>query len=206
MLKGCKDSILQNGEGCAEVGAVERGLRRLRLLPRRSGVSRPARMSAGVFAFLLLSGCYHYVPVETRAVTEGVSVRVHLTHVELVEALESIPMDQRRVITGVVLGPQDGVLSLRREVVFGGSGRRPTSVYQVISIPMSAVGYIERQEISRSRTGLVLLGGGALLATMIVHITRDAGVTRGPEPPDLPVDNWRFFTREFNRNLRGGEW
>lgn len=147
---------------------------------------RPALLGA---ALLLASGCFSYVPVETAAVAPGQEVQVHLTRQGLAE-LEQLDMAGGATVRGRVVEREgDGVL-LRVPITRVQEGFHSVALGQDIPIPSRAIVQIERRELNRGGTAL-LVGGTAALAAAVIYFIVGEGfgddTQEPPEPPEIRI-------------------
>jgi hypothetical protein len=140
-----------------------------------------------VGATLALSGCYKYVP--TRLDLTPVDERVRLvvspagaTDLAAVGGVDgAVP-----TVEGRFAGLEDGTLLMRVPVGNGLMTPGAVSLDQMIRVPSEEIISIERREIDRARTGLLLAGalGGAVI--VVLRIMEASGQRSDPPiDPDL---------------------
>lgn len=144
-------------------------------------------------AALVLStatGCFNYVPAEIGAVPPGESVRLFLTR-EGVDAVneggadEALSFVSEPVLSGEFVRRTGDDLFLRVPTVRRQVGFHTSQLGQDLRIPTSEIVQIERQELSRAKTGLLVGGTAAVITGLIVFILNDA---RQPDAVVQPVD------------------
>lgn len=143
---------------------------------------RPALLAAIV---LLASGCFGYVPVETSAVTPGEDVRVYLTRQGLAE-LEQLDLESGPIVRGSVVAAEPDRLLLRVPVTRVQEGFHSVALGQDVPIPSGAIVQLERRELNRGGTALLVAGTAAMAATVIYLILDEGGGRDEPDPPEPP--------------------
>ena len=150
-------------------------------------------------AALVLStatGCFNYVPADIGAVPPGESVRLYLTRagVDAVNeggAEEALSFVSEPVLSGEFVRRTGDDLFLRVPTVRRQIGFHTSQLGQDIRVPAGEIVQIERQELSRSRTGLLVGGTAAAITGLIVFILNDARQPGTDSPPFDPVEDRR---------------
>jgi hypothetical protein len=130
---------------------------------------------------LLLGGCYTYVPVETAIVPEGEQVRVHLTR-EGVLALPELDGREGPILTGAVASRSADRISIRVPVVIRREGFLQNTLGQNVAVPLAQIERMETRKLSRSRTGLVVVGTAGVAALVVFKIVDGAWFHEPPGP------------------------
>ena len=154
---------------------------------------KPRPLLPTLAAALVLStatGCFNYVPAEIGAVPPGESVRMYLTRagVDAVNeggAEEALSFVSEPVLSGEFVRRTGDDLFLRVPTVRRQIGFHTSQLGQDIRIPASEIVQIERQELSRGRTGLLVGGAAAAITGLIAFILNEA---RQPDAVNTPVD------------------
>ena len=136
-------------------------------------------------ALVLGSGCFSYVPAELGAVPAGRDVRLELTRVGFAQ-LPEIPNRPGPELAGRLVRQDPGQLLLRVPVAIRADGMVTGTVEQDVLIPATDIIRVERREFSRRRTGVVALGGVALLVG-VIQAFGSGGPPVGQEP-EKPID------------------
>ncbi len=142
------------------------------------------------------TGCFNYVPAEIGAVPPGESVRLYLTRagVDAVNeggAEEALSLVSEPVLSGEFVRRTGDDLFLRVPTVRRQIGFHTSQLGQDIRIPASEIVQLERQELSRARTGLLVGGTAAAITGLIVFILNDARQPDSVNPPFDPVEDRR---------------
>lgn len=154
---------------------------------------KPKSLLPTFAAALVLStstGCFNYVPAEIGAVPPGESVRLFLTR-EGVNAVneggaeEALSFVSEPVLSGEFVRRAGDDLFLRVPTVRRQIGFHTSQLGQDIRIPASEIVQIERQELSKAKTGLLMGGATAAITGLIVFILNEA---RQPDAINPPVD------------------
>ena len=163
-------------------------------------------MFAAALVLFTTTGCFNYVTAEIAAVPPGESVRLYLTRagVDAVNeggAEEALSFVSEPVLSGEFVRRTGDDLFLRVPTVRRQIGFHTSQLGQDIRIPASEIVQIERQELSRSKTGLLVGATTAAITGLIVFILNDA---RQPDSGNPPVDTVedrgrRVFTIRFGR-------
>lgn len=150
------------------------------------------------------TGCFNYVPTEIGAVPPGESVRLYLTRagVDAVNeggAEEALSMVSEPVLSGEFVRRTGDDLFVRVPTVRRQIGFHTAQLGQDLRIPASEIVQIERQELSRSKTGLLVGATTAAITGLIVFILNDARQPDAVTPPFDPVEDRRrrVFTLRF---------
>ncbi|MBI4521269.1 MAG: hypothetical protein HY701_10555, partial [Gemmatimonadetes bacterium] len=141
-----------------------------------------------------LCSCYKYVPIALDSVPLGNDVRVYVTRDGMSELRgvleEDVPVSGLPVVSGRLLGRDDAGLAVRIPVFSQQVGFLQTQIGQQVTVPLSEVIQIERRQLDGLRTGLLVAGGAAASALVILQIL---GESRRPEePPQYPDQDTRL--------------
>jgi hypothetical protein len=141
----------------------------------------------GLLVGPVVGGCYHYTPIQLEEVrpTQEVRARVSL---EQAERLEEIlpPGRDPRILEGRVVGLQSQALLLDVAVASAVQGVRVESFRQRVDLPLSQLLEVERKELDRWRTGLLLAGAAVVLGSILFVTVIDPGGDRSPTDPGAP--------------------
>lgn len=159
---------------------------------------------AAALALSMATGCFNYVPTEIGAVPPGESVRLFLTRAG-VDAVneggneEALSTVFEPVLSGEFVRRTGDDLFVRVPTVRRQVGFHTAQLGQDLRIPASEVVQIERQELSRARTGLLVGATAAAITGLIVFILNDARQPDPVIPPFDPVEDRRrrVFTLRF---------
>ena len=163
-------------------------------------------LSTFVAALVLATttGCFNYVPTEIGAVPPGESVRLFLTRAG-VEAVnqggteEALSTVFEPVLAGEFVRRTGADLYVRVPTVRRQVGFHSAQLGQDIRVPAGEIVQIERQELSKAKTGLLIGGATAAITGLIVFILNDARQPDVANPPFDPVEDRRrrVFTLRF---------
>ena len=132
--------------------------------PRRRGAVGWRRGAAAALAWgLSLGGCYRQIPVEMGALAPREEVRVWLSPTG-VAAVAPVLGSQATALEGTVLaaGPSD--LTLQVPVAVQQVGFQRSVLHQEIRLRPGEYSMLQRRELDRTRTAVVVTGVGAALA------------------------------------------
>jgi hypothetical protein len=152
----------------------------MRSFLRKRGVWR----TLGAAGAALLSGCFSYIPAEPGSVREGQQVRVYLGR-DALDGLVELPT-QAPFVTGTLMRSDPDRFLLRVPVAARQRGFMVESLGQDVFIRTDQVVQLERREVNRLGTGLLTLGGTAVVGAVIYMIID--GALFG-ERPLVPPDN-----------------
>jgi len=163
-----------------------------------SGRGRRLRCAAVVFALAVSSsGCYRYSRVELETVPPAADVRLHLTwsglegREDLVDA-RIVGTDAVPIVRGTLLDRDGSSVMLGVRVDDANRDYPGTRIEQHVTIPVDAILDAEMRSLRRFETGLVVAGGVAAAALLLVHIVGDA-ISDESRPPELqPWDENRM--------------
>ncbi len=174
------------------------------LKPPPMKTKTPLATLAAIVALSTTTGCFNYVPTEIGAVPPGGSVRLYLTRagVEAVNqggAEEALSTVFEPVLAGEFVRRTDAELFVRVPTVRRQVGFHSAQLGQNIRVPAGEVVQVERRELSRARTGLLVGGSAAAITGLIVFILNDARQPDVVTPPFDPVEDRRrrVFTLRF---------
>lgn len=145
---------------------------------------------AAALALSTATGCVNYVPTEIGAVPPGEPVRLYLTRAGL-DAINEAGNDEalstvfEPVLSGEFVRRTDADLYVRIPTVRRQVGFHTAQLGQDIRIPASEIVQIERQELSKAKTGLLVGATAAAITGLVVFILNDA---RQPDPVIPPFD------------------
>ncbi|MYH49088.1 MAG: hypothetical protein F4020_02600 [Gammaproteobacteria bacterium] len=151
---------------------------------------------AAVLVLSTTTGCFNYVPTEIGAVPPGESVRLFLTRAG-VDAINEAGNEEalstlfEPVLSGEFVRRTDADLYVRVPTVRRQVGFHSAQLGQDIRVPAGEVVQIERQELSRAKTGALVGGTAAVLTGLIVFILNDARQPETVVPPFDPVEDRR---------------
>ena len=141
-----------------------------------------------ILTSLLLTGaCYSYRPARLESITPGSSVRVRLSQ-DAAEQLMADGLSSTRLLDGILLQNGGQNLLLDTETGTGGPGQR--ILRQRLTIPVGGVTEIELKQLDRTKTGVALGVGVAVVGTVIAaQLAGGFGSDNdpGPEPGELRV-------------------
>lgn len=168
---------------------------------------KPKTLLQALAAALVLStatGCFNYVPTEIGAVPPGESVRLYLTRAG-VEAVNEVGNEEalstvfEPVLSGEFVRQTDADLYVRIPTVRRQVGFHTAQLGQDIRVPAAEIVQIERQELSKAKTGLLVGGAAAAITGLVVFILNDARQPESVNPPFDPVEDRRrrVFTIRF---------
>ena len=143
-------------------------------------------------AILCTAGCFRYIPTEVAAIPDGERVRVHLTRAGQLD-LPELTDPVGGPVQGTLVRRADDRIFLRVPVAVRREGFLQSNIGQDAAIPFSEIVQIERRQLSRSRSGL-MVAGTAGFAAMVVLVIIDGSIGREPGPPtggdDLRIPIW----------------
>ena len=168
---------------------------------------KPRTLLATLAAALTLSaatGCFSYVPTELGVVPPGESVRLYLTRAGLdavneggiEEALSTV---SEPVLSGEFVRRSEGDLFLRVPTVRRQIGFHSAQLGQDVRVPAGEIVQIERRQLNKAGTGLLIGSTAAAITGLVVFILNDARQPDTPTPPFDPVEDRRrrVFTLRF---------
>lgn len=145
-----------------------------------------SRMAAVlVVAFLLLSGCYRYLPTDLQGIAPGGEVRVQVSRRALVDLPEEIPSAEG-TLQGQLLGFAADSLRLRVPVTARIQGPHRVAIAQEIRVPVAEVLDVTRREFNGAGTALAVAGGAGAATALVLLIMEASGRAPGDDgpPPD----------------------
>lgn len=164
--------------------------------PGRGGRGLRARLRAAGCAALLcgpaLGGCYALVPVEEGALAPREEVRVWLS-AEGEAAVAPVLGGRVRSVEGTVVSVDPSGLSLEVPVAVRQAGFHAERLRQEIRLAPAEVSLLQRRELDRARTAVVVTGTGAALAAAAwLTMTGWTGASTdhpggGDDPPQLRI-------------------
>jgi hypothetical protein len=119
------------------------------------------------------------VPVEPAAAPEGERVRIILTR-EGVLDLPELPQGGGPMVSGLIARKSDDQVYLRIPVVVRQEGFLQSTLGQDIAVPFAQIVQLERRQLSRSRTGMMVAGTVGVAAAIVFKIVDGSF---GGEPP-----------------------
>ncbi len=130
-------------------------------------------------AIALSSGCFSYKAAELGSVHQGTEVRVQLTR-EGFAALSDLPMESGPRLTGTLVSSDASQLRVRVPLA---AERLTTTVAQEFEIPAGAIVQLERRELNRTRTAIVV--GGAVATVVGFYLGFEKGNPfKGDDPKE----------------------
>ena len=135
------------------------------------------------FGALALTGCFHYIPVESTAPPIGNDVLVELTRVGFAE-LPELPSYPGPDLAGVIVRAEAGGLLLRVPVPVRVDGLVRETIERDVTIPSRSIVQIQRRELDRGRTAMFVAGGVGTLVGIFLGFK--AGGNETPEIPQQP--------------------
>jgi hypothetical protein len=134
----------------------------------------------------MTSGCFRYLPVPLEATPDGQDVRLLVTRQGASELNEVANVDGAvPTLTGTIVSREGRELLLNVPVGQRQDGFHTASINQTIRVPMGEILQVERRELDKAKTGL-LLGGAAAGSAFIIFSIMDAfGGDSSGSPPDL---------------------
>jgi hypothetical protein len=138
----------------------------------------------GVAIAIFLPGCFSYVPAEPGIVPEGQQVRVYLGR-DALDDLGDLADVRAPFVTGTLMRRDPDRFLLRIPITARQRGFMVESLGQDVFIRTDQVVLLERREVNRVGTGLLTVGGTAVVGGMIFMIID--GALNGERPP-VPTD------------------
>ncbi|MDH5758858.1 MAG: hypothetical protein OEZ65_04665 [Gemmatimonadota bacterium] len=129
--------------------------------------------------FFTAGGCFQYLPSTPQEIAPGQSVRVRLTPEEA-SRFADLRLASPRLLEGTVVDRSASAFMLDASVGGRAAGDGSVALSQRVNVPLSGIVEVERKEMDRARTSL-LVGGGVALAT--VMLVKAGGAFGGSEPP-----------------------
>lgn len=137
-----------------------------------------------------IAGCYSYVPADPGRVPPRSDVRAVVTP-DQAARLDPLLVQGERVVEGELLENGATDLLLLVPVSSDVRGARVETLHQRIRLSNADVVQLELRELDRTRTGLLIAGGAALVAGVLIRqLTGDSGGQTGgpgPNPPENRV-------------------
>jgi hypothetical protein len=135
------------------------------------------------FALLLLacslSGCYAYLPSSPQEASPGETVRLRVTADEATKYLD-LNLSNPRLLEGTLIDRGDGTLVVEASVGSNDPTRGSRALVQRVAVPLEGILDVERKEMDRTKTGLLIGGGAAALAVVIAQGISGSGSKDGP--------------------------
>lgn len=142
----------------------------------------------------VLTGCYSYVPADLGTVPEGGDVQLHLTR-EGVASLEALPLErQARTVEGTLLRTDPDGLLLRIPVGTRREGFHTSRLDQQVRISTEHLALVERKELDRLKTGLVVAGGSIAAGTVLFLILEGSELYSDNPRPESPEARIPLFS------------
>jgi hypothetical protein len=130
-------------------------------------------------AFLLLPGCYHFVPAQLDAVPTGAELRGRLAP-EGSARLEGIVPSNGRVVEGRLIERDEQQILLLIPTARTQTGYQLETLRQAVAIPRNHLYEVELKQLDRTRTyGMAALAGAVVAAVVIRAITRGSESSGG---------------------------
>jgi hypothetical protein len=122
-----------------------------------------------VLAILTLSAaCYRYTPASVDAVPPDTDVRARLSAAEADRLSEYMPAESR-VLEGKVLERNGDSILLLVPVLSELRGNRVQTLHQRLEVSRSGIVDLELRQLDRGKTGLIMAGGVAAVAAVVVN-------------------------------------
>ena len=160
----------------------------MKFTPRSSHGGRGRRLGGAlVGATLALSGCYKYVPTRLDVTPVDERVRLLVTPAGATDLAAFGGADgPAPTVEGRVVGLEGGTLLMRVPVGNGSMTPGAVSFDQMIRVPSEEIISIERREIDRAKTGILLAGAVGGAALVVLGIMEASGQRSDPpNDPDL---------------------
>jgi len=144
------------------------------------------------------TGCYAYVPSSVDEIAPGTPVRVRLTAAEAGRLVDQRLTDAR-LLAGTLVQHDGEQLLVDTSVGRNDAERGLRSVVQRVSVPRRDVLEVERRQLDKGRTGIVVGAGAVALGVVIALQARGGqGTPDGPgggtqESRRLPILSFRVF-------------
>ena len=154
---------------------------------------------------VLSAGCFSYIPTELGVVTPGEPVRLYLTRagVDAVNAggaEEALSPVSDPILSGEFVRRADADLFLRVPTVRRQVGFHSAQLGQDVRIPASEIVQIERRQLNKAGTGLLIGGAAAVVTGLVVFILNDARQATVDTPIEAVEERGRrVFTLRFGR-------
>ena len=126
------------------------------------------------------AGCFSYVPVNPSEVSPGQEVRLRLTAEEAAR-YPDLRLRDARLMEGTLVETTDGELVVAASIAAGDPTRGTRVLVQQVSVPRSGILEVELREIDKVRTGLLVVGGGAIITAVIIKGGSAFGGRDGPD-------------------------
>lgn len=160
---------------------------------RRSCLSalRTALLSAPI---VLAAGCFAYQPTGPNEIRVNDDVRALLTSAQ-VGQLDPVFLKDGRTLEGKVVENGEEVL-IQVPVVSELRGARVQTLHQRVRIPRESIVDLQLRRLDRTRTGLLVGGGLALAAAIVVReLAGDSGGSSRRPNPDPPRETVKPLLR-----------
>ncbi len=151
-----------------------------------------------VGALAATTGCYSYIPSSVEDVSPGTPVRIRLTAVEAGRLVDQ-RLTNARLLTGTLVQGDGEQLLVDTSVGHNDAERGMRSVVQRVAVPAHEVLEMERRQLDKGRTGLVVGAGTVALGVVIALQSRGgSGSTDTPgggtqESRRVPILSLRIF-------------
>lgn len=128
---------------------------------------------------LIASGCFSYHVVSPDEVRPGQDVRLRLT-VEESARYQDLRLVDPRLLEGELLDAGGAEILVRASISAGDPTRGTRVLVQDVSVPRSGILEVELRELDKTKTGLLVGGGGAVIMAAVLRSGAGSGRRRGP--------------------------
>lgn len=139
---------------------------------------RTVRVSA-LLATLAASSCFSYHVVSPDEVSPGQDVRLRLT-VEESARYQDLRLADPRLLEGELISAGGAEILVRASIGAGDPTRGTRVLVQDVSVPRSGILEVELRELDKTKTGLLVGGGGAVIVAAILRSGSGSGRRSGP--------------------------
>jgi hypothetical protein len=135
-------------------------------------------------AALAASGCFAYVPSSPQELVPGEAVRLRLSAQEAMRYAD-LRLADPRSMEGTFVDRSDAELMLEATVSPSDRERGTQFLVQRVTIPLTGILDVEKKKLDTVKTGLLVGGGAAAVAALIVGNATGWG-SDSESPPDAP--------------------
>ena len=143
---------------------------------------RPTRLLV-LAATLAASGCFAYLPSSPQEIAPGEGVRLRLSAEEAMRYAD-LRLANPRVLEGTLVERSGSELMVEASIGASDPSRGSRILLQRVTVPISGILEVEHRRLDRLKTGLLVGGGTALLAGLVIHNAYGSG-SEGEKPPDI---------------------
>lgn len=134
---------------------------------------------AVVLCALTGSACFSYHVVSPDEVSPGQDIRLRLT-VEEAAKYQDLRLADPRLLEGQLMSAGGFEILVRASIGTGDPTRGTRVLVQDVSVSRSGILEVELREMDRTKTGLLVGGGGAVIVAAILRSGRGSGRRSGP--------------------------